>query len=71
MKKVRTFQEVEVTIEHTFVIGIHDNSNKTKARQKAYNLLFPLLFDDFKRTGKDPIKKLINKSKTKVITIKE
>jgi hypothetical protein len=70
MKKVKNgtqrVQKVEVTIEKTFVIEWFDDSTKNEARKKTYDFLWALLSDEYRRTGKDPIKKFINKSKTKV-----
>jgi hypothetical protein len=61
MKKVKNgtqrVQKVEVTIEKTFVIEWFDNSTKNEARKKTYDFLWALLFDEYRRTGKDPIKK--------------
>lgn len=65
--KIRSrVQKVEVTIEKTFVIEWFDDSTKNEARKKTYDFLWTLLLSDYRRDGKDPIKKMIKKSKTKV-----
>lgn len=67
MKKgTQRVQKVEVTIEKTFIIEWFDDSTKNEARNKTYDFLFPLIIDEYRRNGKDPIKKMIKKSKTKV-----
>ena len=65
MKK-KQYQKVEVTIEKTYVIEWHDSSTKNEARKKTYDYLEALIKSDKNYN----FKKLINKSKTKVITIK-